>query len=287
MQNAELPSGTLLKQRYRVEELIGRGGAAIVYKVYDTREECFAAVKELFPLSCCGRNPGESKIFVYSSNAEPVFRDFLNYFWEEGHLLMSFADECPNLVRVYDCFLENQTCYIVMEILAGFELDVYWKRKGRKLPEKEIVHIAGELLNALDYIHGKGTIHRDVCLKNSFLTAAGQIKLIDFGAACKKGETDISIIIRPGYSPPEQYTPQGKLGFWTDLYALGATLYTLAAGRKPVPSLDRIQKDTLLPPAAYNQEVSGRLGEVIMQALCLDTRGRYQTAAEFRMALER
>ena len=68
MQNAELPSGTLLKQRYRVEELIGRGGAAIVYKVYDTREECFAAVKELFPLSCCGRNPGESNLlYCYGS----------------------------------------------------------------------------------------------------------------------------------------------------------------------------------------------------------------------------
>ena len=279
-----LSEGTMLNVRYQIIGVLGRGGAGVTYKAYDSKCRRHVAIKELFPPACCGRNPGEKAIFVYSENAKPIFQDFLNHFQTEGHLLMSL--ESPNLVKIYDYFEENNTAYIVMELLHGCDLDTYWKRKGRKLSEKEICLIVGELLDVLEYIHKKGIIHRDICLKNIFITDLWKVKLIDFGAAFPEEGTDgRSVILRSYYASPEQYYLRGRLGPWTDLYALGAVMYALASGQAPLSVVERMEGNTLVPPKKYNPQISMRLNDVIMRAMCMKIEERYQSAAEFRKGL--
>ena len=168
MLNYALPKGTILNERFQILEMLGFGGTAITYKAYDIRMNQYAAIKELFPFSCTTRKSGEKEIFVYSENAQLIFQDYLNHFRTEGQVLMSFFAGSRNLPVIYDCFEENKTCYIAMELLTGYSMKVYWEKKGKKLSEKEILYIADELLNVLEYIHKNSIIHRDICLNNIY-----------------------------------------------------------------------------------------------------------------------
>ena len=233
-QENALPKGIILNFQYHILSILGRGGTAITYKAYDSKREQYVAIKELFPMVCCGRNPGEREIFVYSLNAKPIFQDYVDRFRSEGRLLMSLTSGSSNLPRIYDCFEENNTIYIVMDLFQGCDLGNYWKQKGRKLSEEETCSIAGEMLNVLEYIHEKGIIHRDICLQNILITDPGTIKLIDFGSAIwRDGKDNGSVILHNHFAPPEQYRSQGYFGPWTDLYALGAVMYALVSGEIP------------------------------------------------------
>lgn len=286
MKDYGLKAGTILNHRYEIKLQIGSGGMGYTYSAYDKYTGTEVAVKEMFPHTCCYRADNGIDVAVYSRNAKMQYEDCRNSFKQEVKCMSIFTG-CPELLSTLDDFEENGTCYYIMELLHGMTMKERLIQCQIPIAETEIKTIAIKTLNALSYLHKKGIIHRDIACDNIFLTNAGNIRILDYGSAAKAGRTEnLSIILKPGYAPPEQYRAEGELGPWTDIYALGAVMYRAVTGKMVIDALTRIQKDDLVPPIYLNGLISSELNHVIMKALALDPKKRFQTAEEFRSWLE-
>lgn len=276
---------TQLSNHYIIKSILGHGGSGWVYLAHHRLLDEYFAIKELFPMTCCYRTANEKNIQLYSTNAKEQFDDYKKHILNEAEILIRIRH--PNILHIYDFFEENNTVYLVMEYLKGYTLKDYIKMKGSILTEKDIRKITLNILYALDYIHNKTIIHKDICTENIFCEESGTIKLIDFGCADSYlNKKDFSIIIRKGYSPPEQYKNKKNLGPWTDLYALGAVMYKAVTGQNPPDSLERKNNDSLMPPNCINKKISLTLNTIILKALSINYQARYQTAQDFIKDLE-
>ena len=208
-------------------------------------------------------------------------------FLKEAQDVARFQSE-PNIVSIYDYLEENDTAYMVMEYLHGCTLKQYIREHGGRLDTDHILHICLSVLDALAVVHKAGMIHRDISPENIFICEDLTVKLIDFGAAKQvylDGEQTMSVVLKPGYAPPEQYAKKDKQGPWTDIYALGATLYFAATGEKPEESFGRVLEDTIKPVCEVNPEIPMYLSKVIMQAMSVKIENRYPTVEAMREAL--
>ena len=266
--------GTLLQDRYVVGKVLGFGGFGVTYIAWDNKLEQRVAIKEYLPGEFSTRMPGHTQVSVFSGDKAEQFADGMHQFVEEARRLAQFQDE-PGIVTVYDSFEENSTAYIVMEYLEGEPLTDRLKRDG-KIQEDEAVAMLLPLMNSLQAIHEAGILHRDIAPDNIFLTADGQVKLIDFGAAryaTTSHSRSLTVIIKPGYSPEEQYRSRGDQGPHTDVYALGATLYKMITGVTPPDAMERRtkyetqNKDILVPPQKYASGLSLARRNAILNAM--------------------
>lgn len=194
-----------------------------------------------------------------------------------------------NIPNVFEFFEENNTAYIVMELLNGVALNEYLKQCGGKLDLDFALMIINEVGNGLKSLHEHGIIHRDVAPDNIYICSDKdiKIKLLDLGAAKLADTTDdvIDIILKPGYSPTEQYDNGKNIGPWTDIYALGATLYVMLTGVKPDESTNRKIADEVRPPHELNPFVSENLSNTIMKAMAVEKHMRFKSIAEFLSAV--
>ena len=212
---------------------------------------------------------------------------------QEARTLARF-DGSPNIVGVRDFFTENGTAYLVMNYLEGITLKQYLVRSGGKpVPFEKMLGILLPVMDALRTVHAAGLLHRDVSPDNIFLTTSGQVTLIDFGAARQSmnlnvqnvQQQSVSVILKPGYAPEEQYRSHGRQGPWTDIYALGATMYRTLTGRIPPEALDRLENDTLVPPSKLGIRIPAYAEAAILRAMAVHAENRFQTVDEFRAAL--
>ena len=160
--------------------------------------------------------------------------------------LAKFQDE-PNIVHIYDCFEANNTAYIVMEYLEGESVKELLAREG-KISTDQALDIVLKVAAALKKVHKEGIIHRDIAPDNIYILKNGDVKVLDFGAAryaTTKHSKSLSVIIKPGYAPEEQYRSRGDQGPWTDVYALAATFYKMVTGVTPEDAMERSVKDFL------------------------------------------
>lgn len=282
-----LKPGVILKERYKIEEVIGAGGFGITYRAWDPLLQSYVAIKEYYPSGLATRSADSSKVCV------PVGREQREYhrgrirFLKEAQDLARFQSE-PNIVSIYDYLEENDTAYMVMEYLYGCTLKQYIREHGGRLSTDYILHICLSVLDALAVVHASDMIHRDISPENIFICEDMTVKLIDFGAAKQvylDGEQTMSVVLKPGYAPPEQYAKKDKQGPWTDIYALGATLYFAATGEKPEESFGRALEDTIKPVCVVNLEIPMYLSKVIMQAMSVKIENRYPTVEAMREAL--
>lgn len=282
-----LKPGVILKERYKIEEVIGAGGFGITYRAWDPLLQSYVAIKEYYPSGLATRSADSSKVCV------PVGREQREYhrgrirFLKEAQDLARFQSE-PNIVSIYDYLEENDTAYMVMEYLYGCTLKQYIREHGGRLSTDYILHICLSVLDALAVVHASDMIHRDISPENIFICEDMTVKLIDFGAAKQvylDGEQTMSVVLKPGYAPPEQYAKKDKQGPWTDIYALGATLYFAATGEKPEESFGRALEDTIKPVCVVNPEIPMYLSKVIMQAMSVKIENRYPTVEAMREAL--
>lgn len=284
-----LKAGTILRSRFIIGKVLGCGGFGITYIARDTTLHRKVAIKEYYPTSCAARIPGKNRVAALSEDAEEDYIAGLDRFVNEARRLAALGD-IDGVVRVFDCFRENNTAYLVMELLEGETVKDYIKRK-RRLKREEAIAIICIVLGSLQKIYEQnGIIHRDVSPDNIFLTKDKRIKLIDFGAARStsyNATRSLSVILKPGYAPEEQYRTHGKQGPWTDVYGSGATLYWMLTGTRPQSSIDRLVKDELLPPIELGVDISEEQQAVIMKSLNLMAKDRYQSAEEFRKELLR
>ena len=174
-----------------------------------------------------------------------------------------------------------------MEYLEGKTLKELLIEKGKISFDKAVGYMV-PILDALTEIHKDNLLHRDISPDNIFVTNDGRVKLIDFGAARYATTThskSLSVIVKPGYAPQEQYRSRGDQGPWTDVYACAATLYKMITGITPEDSMERGEKDTLKPPRKAGSKIPRRKQNAIMNALNLKIEDRTQTTEEFKEEL--
>ena len=282
-----LKPGVILKERYKIEEVIGAGGFGITYRAWDPLLQSYVAIKEYYPSGIATRSADSSKDCVPVGQEQREYHRGRIRFLKEAQDVARFQSE-PNIVSIYDYLEENDTAYMVMEYLHGCTLKQYIREHGGRLDTDHILHICLSVLDALAVVHKAGMIHRDISPENIFICEDLTVKLIDFGAAKQvylDGEQTMSVVLKPGYAPPEQYAKKDKQGPWTDIYALGATLYFAATGEKPEESFGRVLEDTIKPVCEVNPEIPRAMSQVIMRAMSVKIEDRYQTVEAMREAL--
>ena len=235
--------GMILNNRYVIGRVLGYGGFGVTYIGWDGKLEQKVAIKEYLPSEFSTRMPGQSGVTVFNGDRSEQFLDGMNKFIDEARRLAKFQNE-PGIVRVFDSFNENGTAYIIMEYLEGETLTERLKR-DKTIPEDEAVKMLWPVMESLKVVHQEGILHRDIAPDNIFLTKDGEVKLIDFGAsryATTSHSRSLSVIIKPGYSPEEQYRSRGDQGPHSDVYALAATLYKMITGKTPPDAMERRAK---------------------------------------------
>ena len=276
----ELEIGTVLKDRYVIGKEVGLGGFGITYKAWDQTLETIVAIKEYYPGSMVTREPGKQEVICFE-NKKRAFQFGLDRLITEAQYMAQFNTH-DNIVHVLAYFEANNTAYIVMEFLDGCTLSEYVQQNGLRSWEGS-VDIILQVCEALSDIHKVSIIHRDISPDNIFMCDNGKVKLIDFGAArfAKNMESNYTVILKPGFAPPEQYTNISKQGPWTDVYAVGATLYYLVTGQRPEESTNRKMSDTLAEPIAINPYVPQYVSDAIMKAMAIDPHLRFATINDF------
>ena len=284
-----LTEGAVLKKRYRIGTVLGWGGFGITYLARDTELGQTVVVKEYFPMDLAYRNSdeGDQKIRLpQERNDRKIYQKGKQDFLKEARRMSELSDVMP-VVKVLNWFEENATAYLVMEHIKGMGLDRYLERQDVPLSFQEAWTMLEPVSDALEQVHKKGMIHRDLNPGNLMLQEDGSIKIIDFGAARKYLETEktMTVLVKRGYAPPEQYMRHGPQGPWTDIYALCATLYEMTTGVRPQPSIERMQKDELYLPSAYGAEITPEVEKVLCKGLELNPRDRFLSMKELKEAL--
>ncbi len=285
--------GVILHNRYIVGKVLGFGGFGVTYLGWDGKLEMKVAIKEYLPSEFSTRMPGQTKVSVFKGEKKEQFEEGLNKFVDEAKRLANFKNE-EGIVRVFDSFAENETAYIIMEFLDGETLTDLIKREG-VIPEDRAVEMLMPIMRSLEIVHKAGILHRDIAPDNIFLTKSGNTKLIDFGAsryATTSHSRSLTVIIKPGYSPEEQYRSNGDQGTHTDVYALAATLYKMITGKTPPDAMERRakfesrNKDILVEPRKINKNISRVRETAILNAMNVRVQDRTPDVKTFVDELE-
>jgi serine/threonine protein kinase len=279
-----LPSGYLLHNRYSIIRMIGQGGFGITYEAIDETLETRVCIKELF---VSGQNSRGLNHSVQTQNVKDFsFDDFIRRFLEEARQLAKFNH--PNIVSVKDVFSSNGTAYMVMEFVEGQTLKQLVSSGGAMNTEIALP-IFNQLLDAVETVHKAGMLHRDIKPDNILITPDKKVVLIDFGSARDfiEGKTlTQTAMLTPGYAPIEQYGSKKQRGAYTDIYALGATLYFMLTATKPQDATDRYSEE-MPAPHELNPKVSTQLSSVIMLAMQIKPEDRFQKVGDMRAAINK
>ncbi len=280
-----LPRDTRLRGgNYVIGPVLGQGGFGITYKAGDNSLKRFVAIKEFFPF---GATRSAGTVQPTGGMTAASYQDTKRKFLEEAQTLARFSH--PSIVRVYGVWEELNTAYMAMEFLEGKTLLRLIEEKG-SIPEKPAVAHIKSVAIALEQVHAAGLIHRDIKPDNICVTGDGRTVLIDFGTAraFASGKTvKQTAMLTPGYAPLEQYGQQARFGSFSDVYALGATLYHCLTGRMPAPATDRVSGVDVPPPDQVNPSISPTVSRAVMHAMQIKASERPQTMAEFVAELDK
>lgn len=272
---------SLQRGAYEVIRLLGAGGFGITYQCRDTRNGRICALKEYMPEAIASRDP-ETGSIVPQEERVGAYLHGKKRFLEEADILRSMSG-IQEVVRVWESFEENNTAYYVMEFLEGKTLKQVMRALGGKLPWSLAIEAVAKTGLALDRIHREaGIFHRDISPENIMVMPDGNVKIIDFGSAkamAVKENQQFSIVLKPGFAPPEQYASNRSQGSFTDVYALAGTFYFAASGKMIPASPDRMMGAEYTKLYQLVPECSREVSDALDQALLLDSRFRTQTAS--------
>ena len=272
-----LSRGAMLNHRYLIGGVLGEGGFGITYIGLDTLLQVRVAVKEFYPAGMVNRNNSVSNDVqsISAESARELFSKSREHFLHEARTLAKFTNE-PGIVAVRDFFEENHTVYIVMEYLDGITLKSYLRQVGT-ISCYNALCLLMPVFRSLKKIHEKNLIHRDISPDNIMLVGE-QVKLLDFGAAREfADEKSLSVMLKHGYAPMEQYRRHGQQGAWTDVYAICATVYKCITGVIPPDAPDRIYEDSLKMPSELGFEASPEFEKVLRRGLAVKAEDRIRS----------
>lgn len=289
-----LPDGTVLDGRLRILDCIGIGGFGIVYLCEDIPLQRLVAVKEFFPAQWAERDG--SYVTVKRSKFLDAYRFGIQSFYKEVKICARFL-HTPHVVTVYDAFEENDTVYLVMEYIAGMSAGREMRaRDYRPYGPKEMAELLFPVIDALTVIHGQRIVHSDISPANIMRSEDGDVVLIDMGAAkyaLDSQPTLSAAFLKPDYAAPEQYRtakegiPRDE-GAWTDVYALGATMYYLLTGQKPPDVIQRLgsKKPDIILPKGCRLKHARKWAKLLNRAMALERKQRIGSAETLKAAVQ-
>jgi serine/threonine protein kinase len=229
-------------EHFRIEATLGKGGFGITYVAVDLQLGKRVAIKELLPDSIATRIEG-STVVPHSASMQENWEWARERFLDEARTLAGFSH--PAIVGVHRLLEANGTVYMVMDYVEGETYETRLQRVGRETDQASLMAVISPILDGLSEVHAKGLLHRDIKPENILISRRGQPVLIDFGSARSSiGATmTMTSIVTHGYSPIEQYQTKGKMGPWTDIYAIGAVMCRAITGERPPVAADRLMDD--------------------------------------------
>lgn len=276
----ELQPGTALNAgKYIIEKKIGEGGFGITYKAVQTGLNRAVCIKEYFLAGRCVRNTQAMTVHLQGISDEK-YEKYRQAFVKEAQTLATLRH--PNIVEVIDIFDENNTSYMVMNFIEGRSLQDIVAKSG-PLSYPDAVNYMAQITDAVRYIHEHNILHRDIKPENIMVTADYKAILIDFGSAreFEQDKTQMhTTMLTHGYAPPEQYTANSKKGSYTDIYALGATLYFILTGEVPLEAAARSIEE-ITEPKQLNPSIPEEGNCTIVKAMKLKKEERYQLVQDF------
>ncbi len=279
MRNAPTPlaQGYVLKG-YRIDKTLGGGGFSSVYLATDLETGIEVVIKEFLPVTQAYRTQ-DGRVEPLSEETAPLFASGIRRFFEEARSLAKLHH--PNIVQVMNFFRAHNTVYMVMCYELGKDLRWYIKRHPRGLSEKFLRTVFPPLLVGLDELHKNGLLHLDVKPANILLRSGGNPLLLDFGAAQSTQERPAGMrTLTAGFAPIEQHS-KGHIGPWTDLYAIGASMWACLSGRAPPPATARAVKDQFKGARrAYGRRYSAQILEAIDWCMQMNQLERPQNVAQ-------
>jgi serine/threonine protein kinase len=281
-----LPEGTDLVGDYAIKRVLGAGGFGITYLADERALGRLVTIKEYFPAEFAARR--RRSAVPRSKNVVDDYQWGLDRFIEEAQTLARF--DHPNIVRVHRYFRANDTAYMVLHFEQGGSFKAWLKDLKRAPRQAELDKMIAPLLDALEIVHDADFLHRDIAPDNIMVRRDGSPVLIDFGSArgaLASQSRTVSALVKPGYSPYEQYATSGtNQGPWTDIYALGATLYHAITGKRPPDAPSRVVNDEYLPA---REAALGSYRDTFLAAidkgLRIEIAERPQRIADWRTAL--
>ncbi|MDE7360461.1 MAG: serine/threonine protein kinase, partial [Oscillospiraceae bacterium] len=280
-----LPLGTKLNDKIIIGRVMGKGGFGITYLGYDTRMDKTIAVKEYYPNGISYRAPGGTEVAVADAKSAETFESGAEKFYTEAEMVSQFNGN-PNIVSVYDYFRANSTVYLIMEYLSGITLKNYVKKHG-KLTDGQALYVMDKIVAALSITHSAGVLHRDISPDNIMICSDGKVKLIDFGAARQiltESSSNLTVVMKPGYTPIEQYTKKGKQGAWTDIYSLGVSMYYALTKVIIDDPYARMDSDEEFNENKY--KINDSLWVILKKCTMINASDRYGSAIDLRKALK-
>lgn len=278
-----LQRNTGLIGRYVIQEVLGQGGFGITYLGIDKLYGNKVAIKEYYPQEIAMRKAQyEDVVTVTSIEEKNNYDKGKKRFLDEAQVMARF-NKNEGIVKILDFFEANNTAYIVMEYLEGITLKQYLGKYG-VLQFRNLIEMMLPLLEALIEIHSQGLIHRDISPDNIMVQHNSKLKLMDFGAArdyTESGNKSLTVILKPGYAPPEQYQTHGVQGPWTDIYALCATIYKCLTGITPPDAIARVMDDKFKEPDQLDGKLSPDIKKILWKGMNIFPEERYQDIVEF------
>lgn len=278
-----LQRNTGLIGRYVIQKVLGQGGFGITYLGIDKLYGNKVAIKEYYPQKIAMRKAQyEDVVTVTSIEEKNNYNKGKKRFLDEAQVMARF-NKNEGIVKILDFFEANNTAYIVMEYLEGITLKQYLGKYGA-IQFRNLIEMMLPLREALIEIHSQGLIHRDISPDNIMVQHNGKLKLMDFGAArdyTESGNKSLTVILKPGYAPPEQYQTHGVQGPWTDIYALCATIYKCLTGITPPDAIARVMDDKFKEPDQLDGKLSPDIKKILWKGMNIFPEERYQDIVEF------
>lgn len=285
-----LMAGTELAQRYVIGKVLGQGNFGITYVGWDKTLNIRIAVKEYFSHDMVRRDTicgSDNNVYLYKKEEKAEYDSYINKFMNEAKCLARF--NCiKEIVSVLNFFYENNTAYIIMQYIDGMSVKEYVLKNG-KISAKQVLIMMRPALTALGKVHDMNIIHRDISPDNIMVRKNGSLVLIDFGAAMVRNIGSgkmISLILKKGFSPAEQYNMKSKFGEYTDVYSICASMYYMITGQIPPDAAMRILDDDM--PSLVSMEgldIPAEQSKAIMKGMSVYPDSRWQTIGELYDAL--
>lgn len=280
---------SILHGRYLIGRVLGQGGFGLTYIGLDLTLNIKVAVKEYFPMGMASREQGKSLRLLWnpSKAGQAQRQNGYDNFLREARK-MAKIDQIPSIVRVRDMFLDNETAYIVMDYVEGITLKQKIEQEG-PMAFSQCIRLLAPMMEGLAKVHKQGMIHRDISPDNLMVRTDGSVWLLDLGAA--KEMTAVhgqatQLVAKKGYSPLEQYMDRGKIGPWSDVYALCAVIYYCITGQILPASLERLDQEEIKFPPRLKENLSQQVVHTLKEGLAVRQENRIQSVEELLKRLK-
>lgn len=277
-----LDPGTIIGGKYIVGRVLSYGGHTVSYMGMDAENNRKVIVKEYLPSDFSTRSEGEKEVTIYSGDGQQQFEQGLTNFLNEANRIQHLRN-INGIAKVYDCVSENETGYVISEYVEGHTLKEILEN-GKRYSAEEAANFIRKILQGLVEVHRMDIVHCDISPETIMVTNSGDIKLTDFGATryvTTANSKSLSIILKRGFAPEEQYRSKGVRGPWTDVYALGAVMYDMITGTVPQESVERALSDDLKEPSKLGISIPKNMENALMNALNVYQKDRTPSAEAF------